>query len=135
MQTILDAVLRMLVGRIIGELLAQRLVAQILHLINRATIHVELEKIVEIVAQQVVIVVGEHILLSNIGAYVVEFHPKHGPALHYAKLIFAMQHGAQCLNPRFHLVAASVKFPLFDNIVAQHLATGNIGILNAVAGL
>ena len=122
----------MLIRLIVGELHTERLVAQVFHLIDFSAVHIEFKEIVEVVAQQVVIVVGEHKLLCDVGANIVEFHPKHRPLLRHAIFIFAMEHRTNGIHPATHFIATGVEFPFFDDIVAQHLAARDIGILNHI---
>ena len=68
----------MLVGLVLGEELAQGLVTQVLGLVDLAGVHVQLEEVVDAVTRQVVVIVGEDILLGHIGADVVQLHPEHG---------------------------------------------------------
>ena len=109
--------------------LHERHVSHVLHLVNVASVHLELKEVVKVVARKVVVVVGEHILLGYVWANVVHQYPEHRVFYWFAaKLIGAVKHRADCLHTRLHRIAARVKLPPLHNVVAKHLVGRNVGV-------
>ncbi len=115
----------------VGVQLHHGFVAQVACLVYVAFVKVEGKIVVERTCRQVVVIVDEYVLLCHVGAYVGKSDPEHRVAYGIASEISGtVEDRTYGFNVGLHAALAGVKFPTFDDVVAQYFVGGYVGRVN-----
>ena len=78
---------------------------------------------------EIIVVREEYVLLGEIGAQGIEFHPEHRIFRLAAEVAGAVEHRTKCLDTGLHPVGTAVKLPFLDYIIVEHLGGRHVRLL------
>ena len=114
----------------VREHLCEREVAQILGLVDLTVIKTEGEEVVKRMAFKVIVVRKESELTGKVRTQGIVFHPEHGVARLTTEITHTVEHRTDCFNICLHGIRTAVELPFLDDIISQHLSSGDISLFN-----